>query len=57
MEQEPSLNTTGLVWIQPLALVRQGESLTWSGLLLELGIELSVEAGKGIRQEVLNVLP
>lgn len=28
-----------------------------SRLFLELGVELSVEAGKGIRQEVLNVLP
>lgn len=27
-----------------------------SGLLLELGVEMSVEAGKGIGQEVLNVL-
>lgn len=28
-----------------------------SGLLVELGVELSVEAGKRTKQEVLNVLP
>lgn len=28
-----------------------------SGLLVELGVELSVEAGKEIKQEALNFLP
>lgn len=28
-----------------------------SGLLVELGVELSMEAGKEIKQEALNVLP
>lgn len=28
-----------------------------SGMVLDVSVELSVEAGRGMRQEVLNVLP
>lgn len=49
MEQAPSSNTTGLVWIQSPALVRHQESY------LEWVVVGGRCEGKGIGQEVLNV--
>lgn len=49
MEQAPSSNTTGLVWIRSPALVRHQESY------LEWVVVGGRCEGKGIGQEVLNV--